>query len=132
LTITNRTAANLDSLLAVLAPIAGRIPVKGLLAESKDNVPANAIVINATSAGLRDTDAAPIDLRRLPKPAGVYDMIYNPPQTALLRAAAALGVPRANGLSMLVHQGARALSIWSDADVPVPVMSLAARNALGA
>ena len=77
-------------------------------------------------------DAAPIDLSRLPKPAGVYDMIYNPPQTALLRTAAALGIPRANGLSMLVHQGARALSIWSDADVPVGAMSLAARNALRA
>ena len=40
-------------------------------------------------------------------------MIYNPPVTALLRQAAALGLPHANGLAMLVHQGAKALELWS-------------------
>mgnify|MGYP006192776429 CR=1 FL=1 len=57
-------------------------------------------------------------------------MIYNPPQTELLRTAAALGVPYANGLSMLVHQGARALEIWSNAPVPVSAMRAAARMGL--
>ncbi|MFI5357946.1 MAG: shikimate dehydrogenase, partial [Opitutales bacterium] len=41
------------------------------------------------------------------------DMIYNPPLPPLVRAARALGLPQANGLSMLVHQGAKALEIWS-------------------
>jgi shikimate dehydrogenase len=70
-------------------------------------------VINATSAGLRETDPLPIVLDALPRPAAVFDMIYNPPETPLLRAAAQLGIPRANGLAMLVHQGAKALEIWS-------------------
>ena len=52
--------------------------------------------------------------------------------SALLRDAAALGIPSANGLSMLVHQGAKALEIWSDlaASETAPVMSLAAHAAL--
>jgi shikimate dehydrogenase len=59
-------------------------------------------------------------------------MIYRPPQTALLRQAAALGLATANGLSMLVHQGARALQIWSEAGVPVPAMHAAVSAALAA
>ena len=87
-------------------------------------------MINATSAGLRPDDPLPIDLAHLPPPAGVYDMIYNPPQTALLRAAAALGVPHANGLSMLVHQGTRSLAIWTGTEIPVAAMHAAASAAL--
>lgn len=114
LSIANRTRENLDALLAVLAPIAGRIPVRGFAPSAPPaDLPAGALVINATSAGLRDTDPLPIDLAHLPRPAAIFDMIYNPPRTPLLQAAVALGVPTANGLAMLVHQGAKALEIWS-------------------
>jgi shikimate dehydrogenase len=74
----------------------------------------------------------PVDLARLPRPVGVYDMIYNPPLTPLLAEARALGLAHANGLSMLIHQGARALEIWTDAAVPVEAMRKAAQAALGA
>ncbi|MDR1010208.1 MAG: hypothetical protein LBM04_03595 [Opitutaceae bacterium] len=53
-------------------------------------------------------------------------MIYNPPETPLLAQAAALDIPRANGLSMLVHQGARSLELWTGAEIPVAAM----RNAI--
>lgn len=130
--IANRTRANLDALLAALHPLAGGIPLHGFdPAEPPAGLPAGALVINATSAGLRPDDPAPIALRRLPPGIRVYDMIYNPPQTALLREAASLGRPHAHGLSMLVHQGARALEIWTGAAVPAPVMRAAAAAALG-
>ena len=47
--------------------------------------------------------------------------------------AAALGLPHANGLAMLVHQGAKALEIWTGvpATTTAPVMATAARAALG-
>jgi len=98
-------------------------------------VPPGALVINATSAGLKPTDPLPIDLTALAahaRPAGVYDMIYNPPETPLLAQARALGIPAANGLSMLVHQGVRALEIWSEAAVPVDAMRTAVRAAMAA
>lgn len=133
--VANRTRENLDALLATLAPIAGGISVTGFAPSAPPlELPANALVINATSAGLRETDPLPIDLAALPRPAAVFDMIYNPLQTPLLRAAAAAGIPNANGLSMLVHQGAKALEIWSGipAAQTAPVMSDAARAASGA
>ena len=132
LRIANRTRANLDALLATLRPLAAGIPLEGFdPAEPPAAIPAEAIVINATSAGLKPDEPAPIALRRLAPGASVFDMIYNPPQTALLRDAAALGLPHANGLSMLVHQGARALEIWTGATVPAGVMHAAAAAALG-
>jgi len=129
--IANRTQANLEALLAAVRPLAGHTPLHGFdPTQPGTSLPAGALVINATSAGLKAGEPAPIDLRRLPPGAKVYDMIYNPPQTALLRDAAALGLPHANGLSMLVHQGARALEIWTGASVPVAAMQTAATAAL--
>lgn len=132
--IANRTRETLDALLAILAPIAGNIPLHGFSPLAPPAaIPAGAIIVNATSAGLRADDPAPIDLAALPQPVAVYDMIYNPPQPPLLRAAVALGLPHANGLTMLIHQGAKALEIWTDAPAPrtAPVMAAAARAAMG-
>lgn len=131
LAIGNRTPENLQTLLTALAPTARQTPLRGFsLSAPPADLPRDAIVINATSAGLHGTDAPPVDLKAIPSPAAVYDMIYNPPQTPLLKSAAALGIPCANGLSMLVHQGARALEIWTGARVPVEAMWNAARGAL--
>ena len=131
--IANRTRENLHTLLAVLASLAGRTSLRSFSPEAPpSDLPAGAIVINATSVGLRESDPAPIDLARLPRPAVVYDMIYNPPETRLLADAQALGLPRAHGLSMLVHQGAKSLEIWTGvpAASTAPTMAAAARAAL--
>jgi shikimate dehydrogenase len=131
--IGNRTSATLATLLADLQMLAGETDLRGFdLANPPAAIPAGAVVINATSLGLKPGDASPVDLNKIPKPACAYDMIYRPPQTAFLKQAAALGVATANGLSMLVHQGARSLELWTGATVPVPVMQEAARAALAA
>jgi shikimate dehydrogenase len=54
-------------------------------------------------------------------------MIYNPPETPLLRQARSLGIPAANGLAMLVHQGAKALEHWTGIPAArhAPVMAAA-------
>lgn len=129
--IANRTPANRDSLTASLPKPAPGTIVRGFdpLAPPTE-LPAGAWIINATSAGLREGDAAPIELARLPRPAGVYDMIYNPPQTPLLQTAETLGLRNANGLSMLIHQGARALQLWTGSSVPVEEMRRGAEAAM--
>ena len=102
------------------------IPVQGFdLAAPPTSLPANAIVINATSLGLAPGDTAPINLCKIPRPAAVYDMIYRPPQTPLLHQAAELGLAHTNGLTMLVHQGARALELWTQSPVPTSTMQVA-------
>jgi shikimate dehydrogenase len=136
LTLINRTPENLAALHTVLHPLAGEIPLREFLSSDVTalrSVPAGALIINATSAGLRASDAAPIDLAALPRPAAVFDMIYNPPQTPLLRQAESLGIRCANGLAMLVHQGAKSLEIWSGvpAAQTAPAMLAAASTALG-
>jgi shikimate dehydrogenase len=134
LSIANRTTENLEALLAILRPLAGPIPLRGFAPSTPPGDLPAAVVINATSAGLRASDPLPIDLHSLPRPLAVYDMIYNPPQTPLLRQATELGVPSANGLSMLVHQGAKALEIWSGvpAAQTAPAMAVAAKVAMAA
>lgn len=131
--IGNRTRPNLDALLAQLAPTAHRLgtPLHAFeLARPPADIAPDAIVINATSSGLKPGDAPPIDVWRLPGRPCIYDMIYNPPVTPLLAAATARGLRAANGLSMLVHQGARALELWTEQPAPVAVMQRACREAL--
>jgi shikimate dehydrogenase len=131
--IGNRTRPNLDALLAVLAPLAGKIPLRDFSSAAPSaSIPRGALVINATSAGLHAGDAPPVDLCKLPRPASVFDMIYNPPETPLLTQARTLGLPRANGLAMLVHQGAKSLEIWTGvpAAQTAPIMRAAALAAM--
>jgi shikimate dehydrogenase len=85
------------------------------------------LVINATSLGLKTEDQLPIDKEWLQKhrPRFVYDMIYRPFETALLRTARQLGLRTANGMGMLLHQGARALELWTGRPAPIEAMGAA-------
>ena len=52
----------------------------------------------------------------------VVDLVYAPPRTPLLDAAAASGALTLNGLGMLVHQAARQLRTWTGVEPPVAAM----------
>lgn len=82
------------------------------------------LIINATSLGLRANDPLPINLDRfsLTETRAVYDMVYRPAETLLLLHAREAGCRVANGLGMLLHQGARALEIWTGQPAPLDVM----------
>ena len=82
------------------------------------------LLINATSLGLKPDDALPLDESAfaLKNADAVYDMIYRPSETELLKRARAAGCRAANGLGMLLHQGAKALEIWSGQPAPLNVM----------
>jgi shikimate dehydrogenase len=88
--------------------------------------PASAVdlLLNATSLGLKTEDAMPFDTKKysLGNARAVYDMVYRPAETALLQAAKAAGCRTANGLGMLLYQGAKALEIWTGKPAPVEVM----------
>ena len=94
------------------------------------NLPQTGIAINATSLGLNIADPAPIDVHQLPSNWKVYDMIYNPCSTQFIREAQSCGLLAANGLSMLVHQGAHSLRLWSKKKVDERSMLEAAMEAL--
>jgi shikimate dehydrogenase len=86
-----------------------------------------AIIINATSVGMHE-DVSPLPaevLSRFDASTFVYDMIYNPPQTRLLCQALTMGMRAANGLTMLLHQGALSFSLWTHRPAPLDVMRAA-------
>jgi shikimate dehydrogenase len=81
------------------------------------------IVINATSIGLGDAEArVPLLLDSLRSGVIVADVIFNPPQTRLIRDAAARGCTTLDGLGMLVNQGVIAFKIWTGVDPDAEVM----------
>jgi shikimate dehydrogenase len=82
------------------------------------------LLVNATALGLQPNDPLPFDEDQfgLDRARAVYDMTYRPPSTPLLRAAKAAGCRVANGLGMLLHQGARALEIWTGRPAPLWAM----------
>lgn len=88
------------------------------------------LVLNATSLGLKPEDGLPFDgkLFSLQQTAAAYDMIYRPVETPFLKAAKTAGCRTANGLGMLLYQGAKALEIWSGQTAPVDVMRAALEN----
>jgi len=85
------------------------------------------LVLNATSLGLKSDDALPFDAKAfsLKQARTAYDMVYRPAETPFLKAAKAAGCKAANGLGMLLYQGAKALEIWSGQAAPVAVMRAA-------
>jgi shikimate dehydrogenase len=85
------------------------------------------LVVNATPLGLHHADPAPVSARLLAPHLMVYDTVYSSGQTALISAAIEAGARAANGLSMLLHQGALAFEIWFDRTAPLDVMRKAQR-----
>ncbi|HEY5552588.1 MAG TPA: shikimate dehydrogenase, partial [Opitutaceae bacterium] len=131
LAIGYRSPGPLDALLEILRPVSGAAIVRGFRLDSPPNdLPADAVIVNATPLGLKPGDPPAVDLAKFPGKPSVYDMNYTPPETPLTVAATALGLRAASGLSMLVYQGVRSLEIWTGAKVPVDVMSAAASAAL--
>lgn len=130
--VGNRTPSRLEGLMAIMHGMPGGGCVEAFaLASPPEDLPETGILINATSLGLKAEDPVPFDVSLLPRGWKVYDMIYNPSSTSLLQEASARGLAVANGLSMLVHQGACSLEIWSHEEVDARPMMKAACHALG-
>lgn len=84
----------------------------------------SAILVNASSVGMApNTDASLIeDPSYFHKGLIVYDAIYNPRETKLLRLAREAGCETCNGLYMLLYQGAEAFRIWTGKEMPIDLI----------
>lgn len=83
------------------------------------------LVVNATSLGLRDDDPLPIAFADVAGATAAIDVVYRPGGTRWVRAARAAGLTAADGLGMLLHQGAAAFERWWNRDAPLDVMRAA-------
>ena len=89
------------------------------------------LLVNATSLGMSpDADETPGPADLLHANLTVFDIMYNPLPTRLLREAAATGAKTIDGLEMLVRQGAASFEIWTTIKPPVDVMRQAVLNLL--
>jgi len=93
------------------------------------------MIVNTTPIGMqgRSADMTPLDiaaLQTMNKDAVVYDVIYNPRKTVLLKNAEKLGLRTINGLDMLVYQAASAQELWLGRKPDINAMKIAALEAL--
>lgn len=129
LTLVNRNPDRLGTLLELAEPVAqGRL--RGYPPESQPgDFAADALLINATSLGLKAGDPAPIRVQSLPLGVSVYDTTYGV-ANRLRSDCERRGIRYADGLSMLVGQGVRSLEIWTGHEVNAEIMELAVRAEL--
>jgi len=132
LVLVNRTPAKASAIVERLRPFFAEARVLGPVARIEavpwDETAVRAqltdidLIVNATPVGMNPSDRAPIPPRLLAPHHIVFDCVYRPSKTALLRAADEAGARGANGLSMLLHQGALSFSIWFDREAPIIAM----------
>ncbi len=82
------------------------------------------LIVNTTPLGMSphpDTSPWPLGVA-FPAGAALYDLVYNPRETQLVREARAAGLPAVTGLGMLVEQAALALALWTGRVVDSAVM----------
>ena len=100
--------------------------------EFKEMIQTADILINTTPLGMfpEVDDMPPIDLKLLPEGALIYDIIYNPAETKLLRLAKEMGFPTLNGLSMLLLQGKEAFRLYTGQVPDLKLMKKALEKSL--
>lgn len=86
------------------------------------------IVINASSLGMKRSDPALLPASLLTPNLMVYDTVYAGGKSRLVEEAEAAGARAANGLSMLLHQGALSFEIWFNRPAPLETMRQALRS----
>jgi len=83
------------------------------------------LIVNATPLGMNPSDPSPVPARLLAPHHIVFDCVYGPSKTGLVRAAEEAGARGANGLSMLLYQGALSFAIWFNREAPIEAMRVA-------
>ena len=138
ISIVSRNKTSLDGLINNFGT---KIKIQGLL--NNDDQVQNFIkeadlIVNTTPVGMQkfqyETNELPygeIFWRNLNEKTIVYDLIYNPAPTALLKFSANRGCMTINGLQMLIAQGMRSLSFWTNGlEVPFHIMDEALKKYL--
>jgi 3-dehydroquinate dehydratase/shikimate dehydrogenase len=88
------------------------------------------VIINATPVGMGNPKVSPLEEKEL-KGKIIFDLVYNPYETKLLKMARAQNLIAISGVEMFVHQGARQFEIWTGKPAPVDEMRLEVFRQLG-
>lgn len=131
--IANRTE---KKAIALAGDIAGTMPegrIRGTGLSGLDTLVREAdVLINATTLGMYpNLNTSIVDAGALHPDLAVFDIVYNPLQTKLLKDAEAAGAKAVSGAMMLVYQGAEAFRLWTGIEPPVELMKKTVLEALG-
>ena len=126
--VTNRTASRGAELASYLRNFGDAIfyPVEKI-SELKGKID---VIINATPVGM-DGKGIPVPKSLIERDIVVFDMVYSPKVTPLLKIAREEGCRIVHGIDMLVHQGAEALKIWLGISPPIDEMYRAIEDEIG-
>lgn len=106
--VLNRTRARAEALAESLGGTIEALPW-----EERSDVLADAdLLVNTTTLGMAGQPVLELNLSALPAAAVVYDIVYVPLETPLLKAARARGNPTVDGLGMLLHQARPGFEAW--------------------
>ena len=127
-TLADVDAARIETLSAEIGQLAPEVGIFHCLEKNKQVELCREadLVVQASPVGMKKEDPSLLPPEAFRAGQRVFDLIYMYPETACLRAAKASGAQIANGLGMLLHQGARAFTIWTGINPDVSAM----RNAL--
>lgn len=121
--VYNRTQARADELIDDLGERIDLSIVESVMSVDDLNIEISDLLINATSLGLNEDDACLVDKELLHSDMLVYDLIYNPRETALLKMAKKADAQTSNGLGMLYYQGVLAFQHWTNIQLDDDVKS---------
>ena len=130
ITIANRTEKRSYDLARDISSVGtaqgtGLTNLKGLIAQAD-------ILVNATPVGMHpNTDQTIATADSIHPDLTVFDIVYNPLETRLLKETKIAGATAVNGIMMLVYQGAEAFRIWNNVEPPINIMKDAVLEALG-
>jgi len=130
--IVNRNASRAEGLAKNFAGRVSAQLVPTLWSDWERMAAGAALLVNATSAGMAGNPPLDLALEALPKAAAVCDIVYNPLETSLLKAARARGHRTVDGLGMLMHQAVPAFAAFYGATPSVtPALRAELEKALG-
>lgn len=121
--VLNRTPERAAALAQAFGGGGPRLAVAGSAAELAGE--RFDLAVNATALGLRPDDPHPLPPDGGPELGAALDLVYAPDETAWVRAARERGVPAADGLEMLLRQGAAAFERWWGIPAPLDAMRAA-------
>lgn len=128
--VFNRKSASYERMLGIAERLNERTECRITVHDYSDpeilrnSIAQSTILVNSTSVGMApDTDKTIItDTSMFHKELFVFDVIYNPGETRLLREAREAGCRTGNGMYMLLYQGAASFKLWTGREMPVEMI----------
>ncbi|MFA7256177.1 MAG: shikimate dehydrogenase [Kiritimatiellales bacterium] len=130
ITLADVDAARIENLSVEICRLAPNVAIVKSVGGGSASCREADLVIQASPVGMKKDDPSLLPAEAFRKGQRVFDLIYMYPETAFLSTAKAAGAQIANGLGMLLHQGARAFMIWTGIEPDVEAMRKALEKAV--